>query len=67
MSLSVTIGLCIALAAIMVAAGWAGARPPDPRKGPRLVPWRFIMLLAAAGLLLMMVHLINLMGLRTGR
>jgi hypothetical protein len=29
-------------------AGWRGARPPNPMKGPRLIPWRFIMVLAAA-------------------
>ena len=38
-------GASLALAAF---AGWRGARPFDPRKGPRLIPWRFIMVLAAA-------------------
>jgi hypothetical protein len=37
-----------ALAVLAVFAGWRGARPPDPLRGPRLVPWRFIMLLCAA-------------------
>jgi len=57
-------GGCLVLAAF---AGWRGARPPNPHRGPRLIPWRFIMLLAAAGLLAMLVHLVNLMGVTTGR
>lgn len=62
LTLSIAAG-CLALAGF---AGWRGARPPDPHRGPRLVPWRFIMLLAAAGLLAMLVHLVNLMGVTTG-
>ena len=38
-------GAGFALAAF---AGWRGARPPNPMKGPRLIPWRLIMVLAAA-------------------
>jgi hypothetical protein len=30
------------------------------------MPWRFLMLLAAAGLLAMLVHAVNLLGLTTG-
>jgi hypothetical protein len=36
------------LAGLAVLAGWRGARPPDPTRGPRLVPWRLIMLFCAA-------------------
>ena len=67
MSLIPTLALIAALAAVAVFAGWRGARPPDLRRGPRLAPWRFIMLLAAAALLVMIVHLVNLMGVTTGR
>jgi hypothetical protein len=47
-----------ALAGLMIAAaafcGWRGARPWNPHRGPRLVPWRPLMaLLAATGLLLL--------------
>ena len=28
--------------------GWIGARKPDPMRGPRLAPYRFLMLLFAA-------------------
>ena len=34
--------------AMMLFCGWRGARPPDPMKGPRMMPWRFIMIGAAA-------------------
>lgn len=55
------------LLALGVFAGWRGARPPNPHKGPRLIPWRFIMVLAAAGVMLMTVHAVNLLGVTTGR
>ena len=42
-------GMC---AMVSVFAGWRGARPPNPMKGPRMVPWRFVMVLAATGALL---------------
>jgi hypothetical protein len=42
---------CAAMAAF---AGWRGARPPDLMKGPRLVPWRAIMVFAAAGAILLL-------------
>jgi hypothetical protein len=67
MTLPVTLALGAAFLALAVFAGWRGARPPDFAKGPRLAPWRFIMLLAAAGALMMIVHLVNLMGMTTGR
>jgi hypothetical protein len=67
MSLSVTLAIAAALLVLAVVSGWMGARPPNPHRGPRMAPWRFIMLLAVAGLLLMVVHLVNLMGVSTGR
>ena len=60
--LSAAVGL-----ALVALFGWRGARPPDLRKGPRLVPYRFLMLLAAAWVLMMAVHLVNLLGVPTGR
>jgi hypothetical protein len=67
MDMQVTIGIGVALAALAVFAGWRGARPWDPRRGPRLVPWRGIMVTAAAFLLVAIVHLVNLLGVTTGR
>jgi hypothetical protein len=55
------------LLVLTVLAGWAGSRPPDLMKGPRLVPYRFLMTLGAVGLMLLLVHMLNLAGLKTGR
>jgi hypothetical protein len=48
MSLPAVFAIAGASAALSVFAGWRGARPPNPMKGPRLIPWRFIMVLGAA-------------------
>ncbi|MDP3401818.1 MAG: hypothetical protein Q8R97_11920 [Brevundimonas sp.] len=45
-----------------VFSGWRGARPPDLIRGPRLVPWRFLMIAAAAIALALLVHLVSLIG-----
>ncbi|MGA0607925.1 hypothetical protein ACO2Q0_18195 [Phenylobacterium sp. VNQ135] len=66
MDLRTTLAILAALAATALFAGWRGAQPPNPHKGPRLAPWRFIMLLAAAGAVLMAVHAVNLLGVTTG-
>ena len=62
MSLSVTLALIIAAVALTVFAGWRGARPWDPRKGVRMIPWRIIMLLAAPAVFILAIHLAALMG-----
>ncbi|HEY8574430.1 hypothetical protein [Phenylobacterium sp.] len=67
MPLPLTLTLIAVLAALVAFAGWRGARPPDLVKGPRLVPWRAIMVTGAAVLLLLVVHLVNLLGVSTGR
>jgi hypothetical protein len=63
MDLPLTLTLAAALLALGLLAGWRGARPPDPHKGPRMIPWRLIMVTAAALLLPMLVHLAYLLGL----
>lgn len=67
MDIPVTAGLAVASALLAGFCGWRGSRPPNPHAGPRLAPWRFLMLLFAAGALMMVVHLVNLAGVRTGR
>ncbi len=62
MSLPVTIVLAILALGLTVFAGWRGARPPNLVKGPRLMPWRAIMLLAAAFFLFLLIHLTAMMG-----
>jgi len=66
MTLNLTL-ICLALsAATAAAAGWMGARPPDLRHGrTRLMPWRFIMLLAATVTIILIVHTLTLLGLKT--
>ena len=66
MGAGLTIGIAAAGALLGVLFGWLGARPPDLRKGPRLAPYRLLMLLCAVGVLMMLAHLANLMGLHTG-
>jgi hypothetical protein len=61
MDLNVTIGLSAGLATLAAFAGWRGARPPDPKRGPRLMPWRMLMLLAAAGFVFTAGHLVALL------
>lgn len=62
MSLTLTLALLVAALALAVFAGWRGSRPWDPRRGVRMIPWRFIMLLSAAAILVLAIHLGTLMG-----
>jgi hypothetical protein len=50
-------GVCFLLAVFF---GWRGARAARPHTEPRLVPWRFLMLIAFTGMVAMLVHLVNL-------
>jgi hypothetical protein len=67
MSLPVTLAALAVALGLTAAFGWLGARPPDLQRGPRLAPYRFLMLLAAAVCLVLLVHLVNLAGVETGR
>lgn len=62
MSQSLTLALLVGAIALGLFSGWRGAQPPDPRKGPRLMPWRFLMLLSAAFAMLLLIHLVALLG-----
>jgi len=62
MSLSLTLALMAAGLVLTVFAGWRGSRPWDPRRGVRMAPWRFIMLLSGAAVFLLVIHLGALMG-----
>lgn len=62
MSLPLTLGLLAAALAFTVFAGWRGARPPDLLRGPRMAPWRFLMVLSAALSMLLLIHLATLAG-----
>lgn len=41
--------------------GWMGARPWDIRKGPRMIPWRFMMMLSGIVAALMLAHVATLL------
>ena len=63
MSLSLTLALLVAAVGLAVFAGWRGSLPWDPRRGVRMAPWRFIMLLAGAAVFILVIHLAALLGL----
>lgn len=65
MSPSLTLTLLAAASAVAVFSGWRGARPPDLSKGPRMMPWRFVMLVAGALAVLLLIHLASVLGGRT--
>lgn len=67
MDFPVTLALLAAFAVVGVFAGWRGAQPSNPAKGVRMMPWRPLMVACALGALLMLVHLANLAGVKTGR
>ncbi len=61
MSMTLTLSLLAGALIVGVFAGWRGARPSDFLK-PRMVPWRFIMLMAGALAFLLLIHLGTLLG-----
>lgn len=62
MSLSLTLTLLVAAVSLTVFAGWRGSLPWDLRRGVRMMPWRFIMLLSGAVAFTLVIHLAALMG-----
>lgn len=66
MDLTVTAAAAILFLILAVLFGWLGARPINVLKGPRLIPWRPMMMICVVGLMLMVVHLVNLLGVQTG-
>ncbi|MFT4253052.1 MAG: hypothetical protein QM608_11255 [Caulobacter sp.] len=52
--------------ALTILFGWLGARPSNPAKGPRMAPWRPMMMMTAVATLLLAAHALNLLGLKTG-
>jgi hypothetical protein len=45
---------------------WRSSAPRKDRLKPGWISWHFVMLLAAAGIMLLLVHVTNLLGLHTG-
>ena len=67
MSLQSTI-LVLTLAVLVAAfCGWRGARTWNVVEGPRMIPWRFLMLLAFALALFMAKQVLELSGIHPQR
>lgn len=62
MSMTPTLALLLLATGLMIFSGWRGARPLDMTKGPRMMPWRFIMLLSGALAALLLIHVGALLG-----
>jgi hypothetical protein len=62
-----TIAALAASVALAAVCGWLGARPPDLARGPRLVPYRFLMLVAGAAAVFLLAHVGTLAGLNQRR
>jgi len=59
MDRSLTVMLMAAAVTGAVFCGWRGARAPDPNRGPRLVPWRPLMVGFFVLVLLLLIHLVK--------
>ena len=57
---SALLAACVILAGFF---GWMGARPVNISRGPRLIPYRLLMLLMAAGIMILVTHEASLLGL----
>ena len=62
MSMSLTLALVVAVTALVIFAGWRGALPWEPTKGVRMIPWRLIMVMSGAVLMVLLIHLATLLG-----
>lgn len=58
MTVTQTLMLLAACLAGTVFCGWRGARPSMPGK-VRMMPWRFLMLLGAFGVVVCLIHLVR--------
>ena len=67
LTLPVTVILLAVSSLLTIGFGFMGARPHDLRRtGPRMIPWRFLMMLSFTAALVMLVHLLNELGFTTG-
>ncbi len=60
-----TFAALAALAGLAVFANWRAGQPWNDLK-PRRLPWRVIMIAAVFGLVVALVHAVNLLGVDTG-
>lgn len=62
MTMDATLILLASLAALTAFAGWRGAQPPNLVKGPRMIPWRPLMIVFATGTVMTGAHLAALLA-----
>ena len=62
MTMQVTLIMLAAFAGLTLLAGWRGSLPPNLVKGPRMIPWRPLMICFAAATAMSGVHLAALLG-----
>ena len=65
LDLYLTLAGLVGMLALCVLANWRAGLPWNDLK-PRRVPWRLVLILAAFGVVILLVHLVNLAGLETG-
>ncbi len=63
MGLTATLWIGAVSLVVALFCGWRGAQPPNPHRGPRLIPWQLLMMLSGAGVVLLAVHAAALLGL----
>ena len=61
-----TITVLLGSIGLGILSNWQAGRPPREDLRPRIVPWRFVMILSAFLAVLSVVHLANLFGIETG-
>jgi hypothetical protein len=66
MDLPTTVAGAVAALLFSVFCGWRGARPINVLRGPRMMPWRPLMVAGAVVTLLLTAHILNLLGMKTG-
>jgi hypothetical protein len=59
--LNLTLILIGGFALFAIFCGWRGSRPPQPPK-VRMAPWRFLMVLSAAVLSILLIHAVALLS-----
>lgn len=63
LSLTSTLIIFAGCLALFLLARWRSGQPVRPERGPRLIPWTLIAILAAAFGVIMIAHLAELAGL----
>ncbi|MBI1340974.1 hypothetical protein GC169_12305 [bacterium] len=50
---------------LIIVSAWRAEQPVNPLR-PRMIPWRFLTLVGAAWVLVIVTHMVNLAGFETG-